>query len=125
MPPIRPPRPCTEPVCRELVPSTAKTSRCSIHQAAWMARERERRRRYNEARGHTEKQGYGYAWRKIRKQALMAEPYCQCGARANTVDHIVPRSKGGGDDPGNLSTMCRRCHAKKTAGEDGGFGNES
>jgi 5-methylcytosine-specific restriction endonuclease McrA len=29
------------------------------------------------------------------------------------VHHIVPRSKGGTDDPANLITLCQRCHAKK------------
>ena len=123
MSPTRPPRPCIEPACPELVPSTAKSSRCSIHDAAWKAREKARRRRYNAARGSSEQQGYGHTWRKIRKAMLQAEPYCQCGARANTVDHIVPRRKGGSNEPGNLVAMCHSCHSRKTSGEDGGFGN--
>jgi hypothetical protein len=27
-----------------------------------------------------------------------------------TVDHIIPKSKGGGDTPGNMFVMCRSCN---------------
>lgn len=30
------------------------------------------------------------------------------------VDHIIPRAKGGTDDPGNLTTACFECNAGKT-----------
>lgn len=32
-----------------------------------------------------------------------------------TLDHSVPFSLGGSDDPGNLQTMCRSCNSKKGA----------
>jgi 5-methylcytosine-specific restriction protein A len=38
------------------------------------------------------------------------------------VDHIVPRSAGGADTPGNLQPLCRPCHSRKTARFDGGYG---
>ena len=39
---------------------------------------------------------------------------CQyCSAVATTVDHVVPRSKGGGQDWGNLVACCSPCNAKK------------
>ncbi len=45
---------------------------------------------------------------------------CQwCGAYAPDVvleiDHILPRSKGGTDDPFNLRTSCRDCNRGKGA----------
>jgi len=40
-----------------------------------------------------------------------------CGEFGNTVDHIIPKSKGGGSTWGNLTTACRDCNGKK--------GNES
>jgi 5-methylcytosine-specific restriction endonuclease McrA len=30
-----------------------------------------------------------------------------------TIDHVVPRSKGGTDDRSNLQTLCRPCNEKK------------
>jgi 5-methylcytosine-specific restriction endonuclease McrA len=39
------------------------------------------------------------------------------------LDHDVPKSRGGGEEPGNLKWRCQGCHAAKTAREDGGFGN--
>jgi len=36
-----------------------------------------------------------------------------CGAKENLhVHHIIPVSKGGGDNLGNLVTVCRECHSK-------------
>ena len=51
------------------------------------------------------------AWRKIRARILRRDNnVCQyCGAYADTVDHIKPRSHGGSDDPSNLVACCRRC----------------
>jgi len=36
---------------------------------------------------------------------------------ADEVDHIVPLSRGGGDERSNLQPLCRPCHAAKTARE--------
>ena len=30
-----------------------------------------------------------------------------------SLDHLVPRSAGGGDEPSNLITACTRCNAKR------------
>ncbi|MDE0067479.1 MAG: HNH endonuclease [Acidimicrobiaceae bacterium] len=39
---------------------------------------------------------------------------CQyCGARAETVDHVVPRSRGGCHAWENVVAACRLCNAKK------------
>lgn len=40
------------------------------------------------------------------------------------LDHRIPRSRGGTDDPGNLQLLCASCHSKKTVRQDGGFGNK-
>jgi 5-methylcytosine-specific restriction endonuclease McrA len=39
------------------------------------------------------------------------------------VDHIRPRADGGTDEEWNLQTLCFRCHSRKTAAADNGFGN--
>lgn len=74
--------------------------------------------------GNTTQRGYGHAWRKIREQALQRDSYqCQHCLRqgryiqATDVDHIKEKSKGGTDDLGNLQSLCKRCHADKTAGK--------
>lgn len=36
-----------------------------------------------------------------------------CGARADTVDHVLPRSRGGGDGWINLVAACQPCNARK------------
>lgn len=42
--------------------------------------------------------------------------YADCGM-ALTVDHIIPRSKGGSDDLPNLQPMCAKCNTEKGNGE--------
>lgn len=37
----------------------------------------------------------------------------QRSAKAPTLDHIKPRSKGGTDDAGNLRTACRSCNSRR------------
>lgn len=60
--------------------------------------------------------GYDGHWHKLRNWVLCRD--CRvcaaCGMPGDTVDHVVPRSAGGDDDPSNLQTLCRRCHKHKT-----------
>lgn len=80
-------------------------------------------RRYARQRGSVTARGYGAEWRRIRAAVLREQPCCPCGRWATDVDHIVSRRKGGTDARGNLVGRCHRCHSRKTAREDGGFGN--
>lgn len=54
-------------------------------------------------------------WRIVREQVLKRDGYqCQaCGKDANTVDHILPRSRGGGDELENLQALCSYCNYSK------------
>jgi 5-methylcytosine-specific restriction endonuclease McrA len=58
-------------------------------------------------------------FRKIilsRKNILRRDNHrCQfCGSTSNlTIDHIIPKSKGGEDDWENLTTACIKCNNKK------------
>lgn len=36
-----------------------------------------------------------------------------CGAEGDSVDHIIPRTKGGSDDVENLVCACRHCNTQK------------
>jgi 5-methylcytosine-specific restriction protein A len=58
-------------------------------------------------------------WHRLRRRVLRAASCCAgCGgAGPFEVDHIVPRSRGGGHEPSNLRALCKPCHASKTAAE--------
>lgn len=80
------------------------------------------------------KRGYGRKWRKASKAYLREHPLCECQectasgrvVASECVDHIVPHK---GDeklfwDTENWQAMSNKHHARKTAREDGGFGNK-
>lgn len=78
-------------------------------------------------RGHL----YGHRWREARLKFLARHPLCQdCkheGIRtpATEVDHMIPHR---GDlalfwNKGNWQGLCKTHHSRKTATENGGFGN--
>ena len=57
-------------------------------------------------------------WRKIRAKVLFRDQdTCYyCGQYASTVDHLIPRSKGGLDTMDNLVAACTRCNYSKGGG---------
>jgi len=75
--------------------------------------------------------GYNYRWQKVRIGFLTLNPLCtKCEAQgrvvaAKVVDHIEPHK----NDPvlfwdqDNWQGLCYRHHNRKTAQQDGGFGN--
>jgi 5-methylcytosine-specific restriction protein A len=74
---------------------------------------------------------YTYQWRKSSKEFLKKHPLCVHCIKdgrlspSTEVDHIKPH---GGDrklfwNKNNWQALCKSCHSKKTAEEDGGFGN--
>lgn len=76
--------------------------------------------------------GYDWAWMKLAARHKAVNPLCVvCEAAGHTTavqqtDHIVPFK--GLSDPlrlawDNLQSLCNMHHSKKTAREDGGFGN--
>jgi len=63
-------------------------------------------------------------WQALRQYHISREPLCRiCAADGKVVqgvevDHITPIRDGGARrDDSNLQTLCRSCHAKKTAFE--------
>jgi 5-methylcytosine-specific restriction enzyme A len=109
-------RPCNFPGCRTLTEDG--TSRCAVHKRkAWAAQL---------GRESRHARGYGSAWDRLRLQILARDGYrCRCadcvasGALlvAHEVDHRIPKSRGGSDDPSNLCAINRDCHARKTQRE--------
>lgn len=76
--------------------------------------------------------GYTHRWRDYAVNYLEANPLCvMCLANGLTVasqcvDHIVPH-KGDQElfwNPENHQALCLECHNRKTAKEDGAFGNK-
>lgn len=59
--------------------------------------------------------------RRLRFEVLRRDGHtCRyCGAKAPdvalTVDHVIPTTLGGSDDPANLVTACQPCNAGKTS----------
>jgi len=121
--PYMPKSPCTYPGCGALTGA----ARCDKHK-------RVEARQYDQQRGSAHARGYGARWQKASKAYLRAHPLCQCPecgdgelrvVAASVVDHKIPHR---GDmklfwDSGNWQSMAKTCHDKKTATEDGGFGN--
>ncbi len=88
--------------------------------------------RARQARPSSAQRGYGARWQKVREHFLRAHPLCvdpfsEHGGRptaAEVVDHRVPHK---GDqalfwNAANWQPLCKRCHDRKTAIEDGAFG---
>lgn len=86
---------------------------------------------YDRKRGTSAERGYDHIWRRERKKFLKENPLCiDCYAdgrltTATDVDHQIPHR---GDrklfwDRSNWRARCHSHHSRKTAKEDGGFGN--
>lgn len=110
---------CAYPGCHRLT----KDRYCAVHAA-----KQDTRRESSYRRGYTSR------WAKARRAFLMEHPVCECPEcqasgqplPADVVDHIIPHR---GDpvlfwDRNNWQAMNHVCHNKKTAREDGGFGNK-
>ena len=114
--PTAPRRPCTYPRCPRYA---ARRGLCEEH-------ERQRKRGVDMRRGTPSQRGYGSAWQQVRAAVLARDPDCTvpgCGEVSTDVDHVVPRARGGSDEPANLVGLCHPHHSAKTARGDRGFGN--
>lgn len=123
--PNKPARPCRYPRCPHL--TRDKSGYCFKHEHL----ARQYRRQADKKRGSASARGYDRRWQKYAKAYLTEHPLCvDCLKRkrvveATVVDHIKPHK---GDmklfwNPSNHQALCKPCHDRKTATEDGGFGN--
>lgn len=110
----RPKSICPYPGCTDLTDG----GRCPEHRkeqkAEWQAR-----------RKPGSWKPYSGRWRRLRLMVLARDPICMICRREQSTDadHVVARSKGGDNSLDNLQGLCHRCHSRKTATEDGAFGN--
>ena len=103
-----------------------------IHRPVGRRDKREADRDYARRRDPAIRALYASArWQRARRHFLAQHPLCaECERQgrvsaANTVDHIIPHR---GDtkrfwDADGWQALCAGCHSRKTAAEDGGFGN--
>lgn len=82
-------------------------------------------------RGTSAQRGYGYRWQRARAGYLVKHPLCaECEKQgrveaATDLDHVIAH-RGDNDlfwDRENWQGLCQPCHSRKTATEDGGWGN--
>ena len=120
---LRPLHICSKPGCTALT----RDKYCDQHQ-------KDGTKKANKKRATPNDRGYTYRWRKAAKGFLREHPWCaECQRRgraltpATEVDHIIPHrgNKALFWDKNNWQPLCHRCHSRKTAREDGGFGNQS
>ncbi|AXG42238.1 MULTISPECIES: HNH endonuclease [Photorhabdus] len=112
--PARIPRACRKRGCAHT--TTDRSGYCTAHQnTGW--------ENYQCGKSRHER-GYGSRWDATRPRILKRDKYlcqdCKRGKRAvtaTTVDHIIPKARGGTDDDSNLQSLCWSCHRRKTATE--------
>lgn len=125
MPPS-PKRPCAKTGCRNTV--QGKDRWCKDHAGEQTKYQKAQDRR----RGTAAQRGYTWRWAQYSKSYRARHPLCvECERQgrvtpAQHVDHI--QAVSGPDDPmfwdeSNHTGLCAPCHSRKTAKQDGGFGN--
>lgn len=117
------PHPCSTAGCRGLAKHAKFCDTCIAQGKA------------RDGRPSATERGYGPGWKIYRINYLRAHPFCadpfqihakplEVSPQAGVVDHIKPHR---GDqalfwDGANHQPLCERCHNRKTAEFDGGFG---
>lgn len=103
--------PCVEQGCFKLAVHKGRCAPCQIAR---------RPGGHVQGRPSARERGYDKAWERRRRLHLEAGPFCRlCGQLGNEVDHVIPHR---GAEwlfklEGNLQTLCKPCHTKKTVME--------
>jgi len=95
----------------------ASQTYCEKHKKERAGERAEYLRKKDAQRANSNSRGYNYKWQQARASFLRKYPYCDCGAKATVVDHIIPHR---GDmklfwDKSNWQPLCKKCHDAKTA----------
>jgi len=123
-----PRRPCRKPGCSKL----SEGGYCPEHLRKRDLDTKTKARNYDNLRGTRTERGYDNRWLKAAAVFKKENPLCVICEKEGVytpvycVDHIVPH-KGDMElfwDKSNWQSCCKTCHDRKTAKEDGGFGNE-
>ncbi len=109
--PRKPKRPCSHPGCSEV----SEARYCEKHKSLM-------NKNYNKYQRHPDSnKRYGRSWKRIRDRYIKSHPLCEeCKKQglltpAEEVHHILPLSKGGGNETSNLMSLCKSCHSHITA----------
>jgi 5-methylcytosine-specific restriction endonuclease McrA len=87
-----------------------KNGRCDLH--PW--------ERYGETWARSEGHEYGDRLPESLKRIVLARDKNKCylcGSHAFSVDHKIPKFKGGNSSLSNLAAICVTCHGKKSSDE--------
>ena len=110
--PYKPKRPCAYPGCGRLA---EREQYCAEHQKVVD-------KQYNQyQRDPKSNKRYGRSWKRIRDRYIKLHPLCEeCEKQgkltpAEEVHHVLPLSKGGGNEKSNLMALCKSCHSRITA----------
>lgn len=125
--PSRAPKPCAKAGCGKITRSRF----CPEHTKLEEQRVAQVKRQADERRPSAAKRGYNVRWKKARATFLQRNPLCvECERLGITrlaavVDHITPHR---GDttlfwDTSNWQALCKTCHDRKTATEEGTWRN--
>ena len=121
--PTRPLRPCTVPGC----PALSRGGPCAQHKGTISDRTAVARKEADAKKGPDRAFYWSKPWREVRARVLAEEPscFCGCGLPSNTVDHVKNRREypALALERANLHGWYDRCHNRKTATLEGGFGN--
>jgi len=117
--PYKPARPCRFARCAAF--AVEDESYCVSHLPIAV----EARKQQDRDRGNSWTRGYDHDWKRLRDHHFRSNPLCVSCLKngrieiGEVVDHIQP-IQGRNDprrlDPGNLQTLCVKCHAVKTSG---------
>ena len=99
--PVKPGSPCSQPGC----PARAVAhGRCAQHQ---------RPNHWLDNRANAAARGYGSEWQRTRAAFLGSNRECElCGQPSQVAHHILPKDRGGTDEPSNLASLCKACHER-------------